>query len=62
MVSPASDTRDQIEERLRYRKAAEQAHQDTLTIYPVLTAENAAEAIRYQERRIKELLETEIST
>ncbi len=56
LVSPKPDTQEQIAERLRHRKACEQAGAETLARYPTLTAENIREAMDFQERRIKELM------
>jgi len=49
------DTAEQIADRLRYSAAAERAIRDREELFPVLTADNAAEAIAWQERRIREL-------
>lgn len=49
------DTKDQIAERIRHRASCEQAHSETLAKFGAITAENALEAIRWQEQRIQEL-------
>lgn len=51
-----TDTPETIAERGRYRTAAEQAVREREARYPVLTPENAREAIAWQEMRIKELV------
>lgn len=53
LVSPPADTQDQIRDRLIARQAAELGMADRIARYPTLTAENADDAIRYQEDRIK---------
>ncbi len=50
------DTSDTIAERIRYRAVAEQAVREREERYPILTAENAADAMKWQEARIRELL------
>jgi hypothetical protein len=44
------------DERKRRAETLEQARADTAAKFPTITAENAAEAIAFQEARIKELL------
>jgi hypothetical protein len=48
---------ERIAERLRHRAACDAARADREREYPVLTADNAQEAIDFQERRIREILE-----
>jgi hypothetical protein len=55
----AQDTPEQVAERRRYHAAAEQAVHERAQRFPILTAENAAEAIAWQEARIKELIKGE---
>lgn len=43
------------ERRILARKAGEQANTEMLAKFGVITPENAAEAIQWQENRIKEL-------
>lgn len=50
------DTAAEIDERARRIKACDQARQEREQKFPTLTPENAAEAIRWQEARIHELL------
>ena len=49
-------TPEAIAERLRHRKACELARAETVARYPVVTTENAREAIEYQEHRIQQHL------
>jgi hypothetical protein len=56
LVSPPADTADQIAWRIRRRAAGEQACREREAKFPVLTQENAAEAIAWQEARIQELM------
>lgn len=42
-------------ERVHHRRVAEQAHAEMLERFAPLTAETAAAAIEWQERRIREL-------
>jgi hypothetical protein len=51
----AQDTPEQIAERLRYRAAAEQVAREREERFPLLTAENVAEVLAWQEARIKDL-------
>ena len=46
------DTPADIEWRTKSREAAQAAISDREAKYPTLTADNAAEAIRYQEQRV----------
>lgn len=50
------DTTADIAERVAYRAAGTQAHTETLARFGAITAANAAEAIAWQEARIKEIL------
>jgi hypothetical protein len=53
-VSPPSDTREQIQERLIRNQACEKLGvADRQAKYPVLTESNAQEAIDYQDERIR---------
>jgi len=52
LVSPLPDTLADIRERSIHQRACTLAIQDRERQFPVLTAENAAEAIRYQNERI----------
>ena len=52
----APDAAETIAERVRYRQAAEKAVREREEKYPILTQENAAEAIAWQEKRIQEIL------
>lgn len=56
MVSPRADTPAEIAERIRYRKASEQALAELHQQWPVLTPENFAAADKFRERRTQELL------
>jgi hypothetical protein len=56
LVCSKENTKEQAAELERRRKVGAQAIADRIAKFPVLTAENAAEAIAFQERRIKELL------
>jgi hypothetical protein len=49
------DTPETIAERVRIRAAAQQAVAERESRWPNLAAENAAEAIAWQEARIREL-------
>lgn len=49
------DTAADIAERIKNRKACEQALADVRERYPVITAENFEEANAYRERRIREI-------
>jgi len=49
------DTNAQVEERVRARAACDQAHRETLEKFGTITAENADEAIAWQEARMREL-------
>lgn len=49
------DTPAQIAERVAHRAACERAHREMLARYAPLTPSNAAEAVRWQEARIREL-------
>lgn len=44
------------EERIRARKAGEQANREMMERFAPLTPENAGEAIKWQEQRIRELM------
>jgi hypothetical protein len=44
------------EERVRARRIAEQANREMMERFAPLTVENAGEAVRWQEQRIRELL------
>ena len=57
MRDEATETPARAEERKRHRAACEQALREREARFPVLTAENADEAIRWQEQRIRELRE-----
>jgi hypothetical protein len=46
----------EVAERIAYRAACEQATVERAALYPLLTADNFAEAASFQERRINELL------
>lgn len=52
-VSPPADTPEAIQERIRFHAAAALGIADRQAKYPEMTAENAAEAIAYQEARIQ---------
>ncbi len=52
----AKDTPEATEERKRHREACEQAVREREAKFPVLTPDNVAEAIAWQEARIQELL------
>jgi len=54
-VSPPPDTAEAIAERLAYIKIRDQVRAEFAVRYPVLTAENAQEAIEWQANRINEL-------
>lgn len=56
-VCPPPDKPGEVEERIRYRAASEQAVREREAAYPAMTVENAREAMEFQERRIRELLE-----
>jgi hypothetical protein len=56
LVSPPADTAERQAERAKHRAAIEQAHAEMRAKYPILTAENAGEAIAFQEMRFKELM------
>ncbi len=47
------DTAEEIAERISSRQACERAVTDREARYPTITAENAAEALYYQEERTK---------
>jgi hypothetical protein len=47
---------ERAQERVAYRKAAEQALAELHERFPVLTAENFAEADRFREQRTQQLL------
>lgn len=49
-------TPEEVEWRKRDAAARAQAIQETQERYPVLTSENAREAVEFQERRIREIL------
>lgn len=53
LVSPPSDKPGAIEERMRNAEAGRLGYADMLEKFGELTAENAGEAIKYQEERIK---------
>ena len=53
-VSPPVDTAVDIQDRRFRTQALEQAQAAVKRLYPVLTAQNAAEAIAYQERRYEQ--------
>lgn len=46
------------EERIRARHAGEQANREMMAKFAPLTADNAGEAIKWQDARIRELLGT----
>jgi len=54
-VGGGADTPEAVRERTRHRAICEQAHRECMERYPVLTAQNAGEAIAWQEARIAEL-------
>lgn len=56
-VSPAADTPADVADRLRRNEAAARARTERETRYPILNAENAQEAMDFQERRYQELYE-----
>lgn len=49
------DSAERIAERIRHREICNQAVREREERYPNLTAENVAEAMAFQERRIQEL-------
>lgn len=49
----APDTPEAVAERIRFRAAGEAAIRDREAKYPRLTADNALEAIEYQESRVR---------
>jgi len=53
LVSPHRDTDEQIKERILHKEACVLAHKDCLEKYGQITVENAKEAIKYQDERIK---------
>jgi hypothetical protein len=55
-VSPRPDPPGAAAERIRFRKAAEQALAETMARYAPLTAENFADADKFREQRTQELL------
>jgi hypothetical protein len=55
-VSPRADTDEAIAERISHRAACERAVREREDRFPVLTPENAVEAIAWQTARITELL------
>ena len=60
--APTTEQREQlieaIAERVRYRNAARLAREDIERRFPVVTPENAREALAYQEQRIAHYLRT----
>lgn len=52
-VSPASDTAADIKDRIRRNTACELGRAETQAKFPQLTGENADEAIRFQNDRIR---------
>lgn len=54
------DTAENIAWRIRSRKAGELAIADRQARFPVLSAENADEALRYQEERVNFYMAKEI--
>lgn len=55
-VSPSPDTAEQIAERIKHRAVCEQAVREREKRFPVLTPENAGDALAWQAERIKDLL------
>lgn len=53
---PSPEYPGAAEERIRARKAGEQVNREMMERFAPLTAENAGEAIKWQEQRIRELL------
>ena len=53
LVSPPSDTTAQVQDRAQWKEAAAKGIADRERAYPILTAENGAEAIKFQEARIR---------
>lgn len=49
------DTAEMIADRIKRRKASEQANAEMMARFAPLTAENAQAAVDWQEARIKEL-------
>jgi hypothetical protein len=58
MADEAHEARhpERVQERIRYRAAAERALADTHARFPVLTTDNFAAANEYRERRTRELI------
>ncbi len=52
-VSPASDTKAQITERVREASAWSRAEADRLNAYPVITPANFDDAIAYRLARVE---------
>lgn len=56
LANGGPDTPEQVQERIRYRAASEQAIAETREKFSPMTSENALEAIEWQAARIKELM------
>lgn len=52
----AAETPERVAERIRTRQACDLGLKDREAKFPMLTKDNAAEAIRYQEERIRHYL------
>ena len=57
----ARETPERVAERIAYRQAADEAIAERERRYPVLTAENALEAIEFQAQEIQRILKTKVS-
>lgn len=56
MRDDARETPERAEERKRHYAVCKQVQEESLARFGPITAENAAEAIRWSEQRIQELL------
>jgi hypothetical protein len=54
----AGNSPSDAQRRIAERKVREQAHRETVERFGVFTPENAAEAIAWQDARIRELIRT----
>lgn len=55
LVCPPPDAPGAVDERIRRRAAGEQANAEMMARFAPLTPDNAAEAIAWQDARIREL-------
>jgi hypothetical protein len=55
-LNGSTETPEQVAQRVACVRAAAQAVAERLARFPVLTAENVAEATAWQEARVRELL------